>query len=589
MTIDRLHKFFTAPVAKDDKLKIIFWLTLSLIFAAIYGFQVLQKAFISEYVVQDDARQFVFWMQRFIDGELLANDLMADYYQSITPPGFAAFYWVFAKLGIAPLLLSKLLPIILGLVTSVYVFGVSMEIFPVPSAAFLGTLLLNHSIWLRNDVSSATPKAFAYPLFAAFLYYLLRRSWMGSLIAIALSGLFFAPIAFISLGVLCLRLLKWEKGRVSFSRDRKDYILCIAGLAVGFFSMLPYAIASGKYGPLITISAAKSTPEFMAGARVSFFYNNNPLQYWFAGPETGVFPYVGPAQIYLGILLPILLLFFQRFPLASQVKSNIKVLTETVLASFGMFFLAHFLMFKLYGPSRYTQHSLRIVLAIATAILFILILDAVFRLSIHKISAINLPEGIIKKTFLLLPLGFSCLIFLALVLYPWSLKHFPRPGYVVGEVPQLYEFLQQQPKDSLIASLSLEANNLPTFAQRPILIAREYSLPFHTKYNIPIRERAIDLISAQYSPEIQQVQQFIAKYGVDFWLLDETAFTSDYFDTIDSANRRWMELYQPATKQARSNLENGQVPALAKLVDSCTVWRGGKLVMMEAECILNRR
>lgn len=574
MLIPRLHQFFTAPVTNNSRLRVIFWLVLSLTFATIYAYQVLLRAFSSEYVVQDDARQFVFWMQRFVDRELLPNDLMADYYQSITPPGFAAFYWLMAKVGIAPLLLSKLLPMLLGLVTTVYVFGVSMEILPVPSTAFLSALLLNHSIWMRNDVASGTPKAFAYPLFAAFLYYLLRRKWIPCLVAIALEGLIFTPMAFISLGILLLRLLNWEKARLNFSRDRQDYIFCAAGLGVAFFAMLPYAIASSKYGPLISIAEAMKTPEFMAGARVSFFYNNNPLQYWFAGPETGVFPYVGPAQIFIGILLPIFLPFRDRFTLSKNITSGIKVLTETAIASFGMFFAAHLLMFKLYGPSRYTQHSLRIVLAICSAILLTLLLDAAFRLAY-------------KKTLIrLLPLVFNFLILLAVVVYPNTLRFFPRPGYVMGEVPGIYQFLQQQPKDSAIASFALEANNLPTFAQRPILVAREYSLPFHTKYYAQIRQRIIDLVSAQYSTDVKEVRQFIQKYNIDFWLLDRTVFERNYFAELNAANRRWLELYQPATNQAKANLERGDIPALAKFMNSCSVFEEAELVLLKAECIV---
>jgi hypothetical protein len=58
---------------------------------SLYGVLGLQKAFKAEYVVQDDAREYVFWMQRFVDAELLPHDLIADYFQSITPFGYAAF------------------------------------------------------------------------------------------------------------------------------------------------------------------------------------------------------------------------------------------------------------------------------------------------------------------------------------------------------------------------------------------------------------------------------------------------------------------------------------------------------------------
>lgn len=62
-----------------------FWFSLSLTFSAIYSILGLREAFSSEYVVQDDARQHVFWMLRFLDPELFPQDLIANYFQSVAP------------------------------------------------------------------------------------------------------------------------------------------------------------------------------------------------------------------------------------------------------------------------------------------------------------------------------------------------------------------------------------------------------------------------------------------------------------------------------------------------------------------------
>jgi len=78
MLLARLQRFLTAPIDKKSRSRVIFWFSLSLTFAAIYGILGLQEAFSSEYVVQDDARQHVFWMQRFFDPGLFPKDLIAD-------------------------------------------------------------------------------------------------------------------------------------------------------------------------------------------------------------------------------------------------------------------------------------------------------------------------------------------------------------------------------------------------------------------------------------------------------------------------------------------------------------------------------
>ncbi len=58
--------------------KVIFWLSLSLTFSGIYSYLALREGFSNPYIVQDDARQHVFWMERFLDSELFPNDLIAD-------------------------------------------------------------------------------------------------------------------------------------------------------------------------------------------------------------------------------------------------------------------------------------------------------------------------------------------------------------------------------------------------------------------------------------------------------------------------------------------------------------------------------
>ncbi len=184
MLITRLHRFLTAPTAKTSN-QLRFWLSLSLAFAIFYSFLDLQQAFSSTYVVQDDARVYLSWMQRFLEPGLLPGDLLTDYFQSVTPSGYTALYRLIAGVGIDPLLLSKFLPVCLRLLTTGYCFALCMQIFPLPAAGFITTLLLNQSLSMRDDLASSTPRAFIFLLFIAFLSYLLRRSLLPCLGAIA--------------------------------------------------------------------------------------------------------------------------------------------------------------------------------------------------------------------------------------------------------------------------------------------------------------------------------------------------------------------------------------------------------------------
>jgi hypothetical protein len=557
----------TQIVAKPTRTSTIFWLSLSLALAAIYGLLCLRQAFNGEYVVQDDARQHVFWMRRWLDPGLFPGDLIADYFQSVAPAGYS---WIYRLptllLGIDPLVVGKLLPPLLGLMMTVYCFRVTMQIFPVPIAGFVAALLLNQTLWMKDGLASATPRAFAVPLLLAFADYLLRRSLLPCLIAIALLGLIYPHNVFIAGGILLLRLGRWEAGRLRWSTDRQDYRFCIAGLLVIGLVLLPYAVQSSQFGPTITIAAAKTLPEFFAKGRTPFFHDN-PIEFWLDGRGSGYFPSSLPPLVLVGLLLPILLRLPQRFPLGQQVTGAIAFLPQMLLAATAMFFVAHALAFRLHLPNRYTGASTRIVIVLAAGVAIVIFLDGILRLAAtwQKPWLAWLVTGLVA---------------IGLIFYPAVLDEFPSSRFLRGEVPALYQFLARQPKDTLIASLSEEADNLPTFAQRATLAGREYGVPFQVGYYQQIRDRAKRMIAAQYSSTLTAAKALIADTGIDFWLLDRAAFTPQYITA-----HRWMRLFQPETTIALTQLQQGKTPAIAQLTQRCSAFETEQFVVLSVSCI----
>ncbi len=592
MLITRLHRFLITPIAKTPQSQRIFWFSLTLTFAILYSFIGMQEAFSGQYVVQDDARQHVFWMQRFLDPELFPNDLIADYYQSIAPDGYAGFYRLMAAVNIDPMLLNKLLPPILALIVTGYCFGCVIQILPVPLAGFIATLLLNQNLWMKDDLSSATSRAFLYPLLLAFLYYVMRRSLLPVCIVIVLQGLFYPPCVLLSVGILFLRLWRFSNGRLRLSQERWDYWFFGVGFGVSVLAMLPTALKNSEFGPVITGTQARSMLEFSQYGRSSFFLDN-PWEFWFFGERSGLLPkdWRSLEDSYfllvfaLGLSLPILHRYASRFPLVKQLTSEVFVLLQVLLTSVGLFAAAHAVLFKLYLPSRYTHHSMRILMAIGGAIALTILFDAAFQACERRSQSRR--AGV--KTQLIMPglaLGLTILLGAGLTIYPTTWENFPDIGYEIGKIPTVYEFFKQQPKDTLIASLAAEGKNLPSFTERSVLTAREYSVPYHTGYYNQIRQRTIDLINAQYSPDLKQVQNFIQKYGIDFWLLEKTAFTPDYLvKNRKSPNRIWIRQYQPAAAEALTRLEQGIVPALANVVDRCSVHETEGFVVLQADCI----
>ena len=263
--------------------------------------------------------------------------------------------------------------------------------------------------------------------------------------------------------------------------------------------------------------------------------------------------------------------FFLRSSVESIAsQSHIAILPQIVVASLVMFFGAHALLFKLHLPNRYSEHSLRIVLAISAGITLVVISDALWHTAPRFLPHFQRQR--------LLALALVALLGAALVLYP-SFEEFPVTKYKVGSFPLLYKFFQEQPKDSLIASLSAEADNIPTFSGRSILVGREYAIPYNLGYYSQFRQRMLAVIHAQYSLDLAAVQTLIQKYGVDFWLLDRTAFTPEYV-----ANNNWLTQYQPAATEALTSQQQGN-PALSGVMEHCSVFETPGLVVLDAACI----
>ncbi|MEM9909069.1 MAG: hypothetical protein AAF921_29070, partial [Cyanobacteria bacterium P01_D01_bin.44] len=317
---------------------------------------------------------------------------------------------------------------------------------------------------------------------------------------------------------------------------------------------------------------AKTMPEFGAGGRQPFF-GKTGLDYWLGG-KSGLFSMLNPVAIFAGFLLPLLLPLRQRLPLLLKTTPAFGLLAQLAGASLGCFFMAHVLLFRLHAPNRYTHYSASIILSMAAAIVLISLADAAGRW-IRPFF----PKPVAKSVAKI----FVTWVVIGLMLYPASLKSFLDVLYLAPTQGTLYEFLAQQPKDTLVASLSEEADNISTFARRSVLVSQEHSIAYHTGYYDQIRQRVIDLIYAQTSPDLGELQRIIHQYGIDVWLVDGGAFNPGFM-----AQSKWLQQFKPAIDDAIATLKQGQSPALRQLMPTCTIFQEGDIALIEAACLLSQ-
>ncbi|MEL6224299.1 MAG: hypothetical protein AAFR31_16820, partial [Cyanobacteria bacterium J06627_8] len=179
----------------------------------------------------------------------------------------------------------------------------------------------------------------------------------------------------------------------------------------------------------------------------------------------------------------------------------------------------------------------------------------------------------------LINIGIAILFSTAILAYPVVVDGFPLTKYKQGRNPKLYEFLKTQPADTLVASVAEDVNNIPVFAQRPILVGREYAIPYHLGFYSVFHDRVVDLLRAQYSPDPEVAIAVIQAYGIDYWLLDQKAYDSDYLED------NWTRQYVSDLEAAMDNGPNNTPPALAESISPCLVMQQNPLLLLDAHCI----
>ena len=566
MFIKKINQIFTINTNHITKNQIIFWLSLSITFAIIYSLMLWQQIFSVEYIIQDDARQHVVWMQRFVDSQLFPNDLIADYFQSVSPIGYSTVYKLMASIGINPLLFSKILPMILSLITTVYCFLFTLKIFPIPFTAFLASVMLNQSLWMKNDIASGTSRGFIYLLLLAFFYYFFDKKLIPCIIVLICQSLFYPPTVLISAGLIFFDLI------FNYLKTKKLDKFYIITLIVSILILLPYQLQSSTFAPTVSLEEARNLATFYPEGRMSFFYDDNPIYFWLGASGPGMIANLSwmPIPNYLAILLPLFLYFKNKFTLIKEGK--FQIFGKIILVSLGLFFLAHILIFTLYLPNRYTIHTFRIIIDISAAIVVSILINTSFN------DFKRFKNNWQKKV---LPLTISLILITPTILYPYLLETFPKGNYVQGNHSKTYEFFAQQPKDIMIASLADEADNIPSFSARSVLVSREYAVPFHNGYYLnKLLPKIIDTIAVQYTTDISQLQEYIQKYNINFWLIHKNAFNYEYL-----ANNKWLQEFQPVTQNAENILKNNKIPTLKTFIKSCKVLEDKELIVINAKCI----
>lgn len=549
------------------------WLAIALLFNLIFAARALAPA-LEPQVVQDDVRQHVFWMARFRDPSLFPNDLITEYYEAIAPPGFVALYRLL-NLAFDLVTATKLIPVVLGLVTTTFTYRLTRQLHPSPTAAFLASLLFGWFLWQGDDLVSATPRAFVAPLLAGVAWALAtRRHWVGAGLVV-LAALLYPIGGLIGLAIFGACLVCWSGWRPVLSTSRGHW--AAFGLALVLSLGLAYQNqqATARFGPTVTGEQARGMPELGPTGRSYFFYPD-PYRFWFVRERSGLDLRAQDRQLFripvlyelaiLAGLLPLLLIFRGRLAAVRRLSGPIGLLPTLVVVSFGLFFLAHALLFRLYIPNRYVKWSLPLALVVAAGLALAILFDTL---------AGRVPARF--RTFA--AEGPALLFALWIVLNPTSFEsHWVRDPH-----PFVSAYLRTLPKETLVAAIPLQADYVPLFTQRKVLASIEHSIPYQLGYYSEIRRRLSDLVAGYYASNPAEVLSFARRYGIDVILVDRAAFIPTPYATGWGTPPAFKT--EPFTSAVLARLGANQHFALLEALPRCAQADDGVVAAVPVACL----
>lgn len=484
-------------------------------------------------IIDDDARQHVYWTYRFQDPDLFRDDLLTAFMSSpkLDPPGYQALYAVGARL-MDPLVFSQMVSLLLILIGLWLFVRITYQLGVGSSSAFAASLFV---LYFFYSSAGGLPKTFAFPLLLGGVSLALQGSFGGLAGLLVVQSLFYPPIL---LNTLALTGVTWWQAWRRHQHNFPWRQLLISGLGCGGAAAVLVSVyvlsSSPSFGAQVTREQARSMAEFSAQGRSAFY--SDTLWQTVLNDRWGI----GAERLY-GFGMILLMLYVIRRPAPLTIPRVVKDLVWTSGVLFG---LAHLVLFKLHLPSRYVLYTFPLAALLMIAGHSPGTCAAVQRrwpTFAWQLDWLTAHQGRRWALLGLLAIGF------VYVQNRYIAAADPLTVQVDRPALQLYAYLQTLPKDALIAGHPLEMDNIPLFSRRKVLVNQEVSLPYFTGYYQEVRRRLEDTFRTYYAADEAEIYRFIERYGVAYILVNRQHFTPAFL-----SNTIYYEPFNSLVKQQLS-------------------------------------
>lgn len=464
------------------------------------------QAFTNPYVINDDVRQQVFWMQQWQDPGLYPSDLLTEYARHYVPWGVQGFYRAASEV-MSPFLFSKILTGLLFVFFALCLYRTGRFIGGQEGAWFTVAVFWLMP-WFLDNLSGGLSRAFAGPLLALFFLCWLERAPWALGVTLVLQALFIPYICILCALASVMAWGAWVLGRAQpppFLSRSSHFVLLLAA------AVLVYAMNSSMdragFGPLVTAADMVGHPEYGVQGRYWVYPGPSifrdlvvePWEYVALFHEGGT-----AAGIVSVVLLAIALLLG-----AVRVRwSSLKRIAAPVLflcgASLILYILAKVFLLRLFIPSRYLMYTVNLLYCLG------------FAVCLRELWRWISPAGRLLPVVLAVVLVLAGIRLKGVALYDYSADR------------ELYSAIQRTPKDALIAGHPATMDNVLTFGRRKVLASFELAHPWCKGYWGKMKPRLEDLFKAYYASDPETVIAFCARYGIDFLAVDDRHYESSF-------------------------------------------------------------
>ncbi len=465
------------------------------------------QAFRSPFVINDDVRQQIFWMQQWLEPDLYPNDFLAGYARSYVSWGVIAVYRV-ASVFMDPLQFTKVLTGILFVSSALLIYCLCLELRD-DLAALLGVCIYFLFGLFLGEMSGGLPRAFAFPLLLGYLCLLARKRPLLAAITVLIQSIFI-PYIFLLCLTTHLFYVAHLIGRSLVRHETDDSKTPIFRIAIQFIPLaigaclmiLKYVVfKSPRFGGLVDMQQIAGKIEYSAVGRYEVLkpLHKELIEHWiFILPFREWGPIAGWCSVAAVVGLAA---FALSRPRKNIYPGAFRVFVYLMAASFILYVLSWSIPLKLFIPGRYLEYSLTVFYCMCLAACLKIVID-------H----LNLKRIVFPWLFLFLTLlG-------ALRLH--NVELFDYSAY-----SPLYRFFDSTPVDAVVAGQPEVMDNVMTFSRRKAFVTYKLSHAWIEPYWSVIKQRTYDFFDAYYSDDAGQIRNFCKRNAIGYIVVREEDFS----------------------------------------------------------------